>query len=76
MKPQMASPSAEIIGEGAAIFMDMTETILDVLNKQVIMSPGSQQTIKEIPNKDDQKVLVHSTQDIYTRNIYTKRGLS
>ena len=46
MKPQMASPSAEIIAEGAAIFMDMTETILDVLDKQVITSPGSQQTIK------------------------------
>ena len=60
----MASPSAEIIGEGAAIFTDMTETILDILDKQVIMSPGSQQTIKEIPNKNDQKVVVHSTQDI------------
>ena len=64
MKPQMASPSADIIGEGAAIFTDMTETILDILDKQVIMSPGSQQIIKEIPNKDDQKVVVHSTQDI------------
>ena len=42
----------------------MTETILDVLDKQVITSPGSQQTNKEIPDKDDQKVLVHSTQDI------------
>ena len=60
----MASPSTEIIGEGAAIFMNMTETILDILDKQVIMSPGSQQTIKEIPNKDDQKVVVHSTQDM------------
>ena len=60
----MASPSSEIIGEGAAIFTDMTEMILDVLDKQVITSPGSQQTIKEIPNKDDQKVVVHSTQDI------------
>ena len=64
MKPRMASPSAEIIGEGAAIFTDMTETILDILDKQVLMSPDSQQTIKEIPNKDDQKVVVHSTQDI------------
>ena len=54
-KPQMASPSSEIIGEGAAIFMDMTETILDFLDKQVIMSPGSQQTTKDIPKKDVQK---------------------
>ena len=30
VKPQMASPSSEIIGEGAAIFMDMMETILDM----------------------------------------------
>ena len=60
----MTSPSSEIIVEGAAIFTDMTETILDFLDKQVITSPGSQQTIKEIPNKDDQKVVVHSTQDI------------
>ena len=60
----MASPSTEIIGEGTAIFTDMTETILDILDKQVITSPGSQQTIKEIPHKDDQKVVVHSTQDI------------
>ena len=64
MKPRIAPPSADIIGEDAAIFMDMTETILDVLDKQVIMPPGSQQTIKEIPNKDDQKVVVHSTQDM------------
>ena len=62
MKPRMASPSSEIIGEGAAIFTDMTEMILDILDKQVITSPRSQQTTKEIPNKDDQKVVVHSTQ--------------
>ena len=32
---QVVSPSSEIIGEGAAIFTDMTETILNVLDKQV-----------------------------------------
>ena len=60
----MASPKSEIIGEGAAIFTDMTETILDVLDKQVIMSPGSQQITKDIPNKDVQEIIDHSTQDI------------
>ena len=35
LKLQVVSPSSEIIGEGAAIFMDMTETILDILDKQV-----------------------------------------
>ena len=44
--------------------MDMTETILDVLDKQVAMFPGSQQTTEEIPTKDDQKVVVHSTQSM------------
>ena len=60
MKLQMASPSSEIIGEGAAIFMDMTETILDILDKQVAMSPGSQQPTKGLPSKDDQKEIVQS----------------
>ena len=32
VKPQMALPNSEIIGEGAAIFMDMMETILDILD--------------------------------------------
>ena len=41
MQPHVASPKSEIIGEGAAIFTDMTETILDTLDKQVIASSGS-----------------------------------
>ena len=63
VKPQMASPSSEIIGEDAAIFTDMMETILDILDKQVAMSPGSQQLTKELSSKDDQKVIVQSTQN-------------
>ena len=30
LTPRVVMPSSEIIGEGAAIFMDMTETILNV----------------------------------------------
>ena len=56
----MASPSSEIIGEGAAIFMDMMEMILDVLDKQVATSPGSQQPTEELSSKDDLKVIVQS----------------
>ena len=56
----MALPNSEIIGEGAAIFMDMTETILDILDKQVATSPGSQQPTKESSCKDDQKEIVQS----------------
>ena len=50
---QVVSPSSEIIGEGAAIFTDMMETILNVLDKQVAMSPGSQQT-KGLSSDDNQ----------------------
>ena len=35
LQPRVVSPSSEIIWEGAAIFTDMTETILNVLDKQV-----------------------------------------
>ena len=44
LQPCVVSPSSEIIGKGAAIFTDMMETILDVLDKQVAMSPDVQQT--------------------------------
>ena len=53
LQPQIVSPSSEIIGEGAAIFMDMTETILNVLDKQVAMSPDIQQT-KGLSSSDNQ----------------------
>ena len=58
VKLQIASPSSEIIGEGAAIFTDMTETILDVLDKQVATSPDSQQHTKGLSSNDDQKEVV------------------
>ena len=43
-QPRVVSPSSEIIGEGAAIFTDMTETILNVLDQQVAMAPDTQQS--------------------------------
>ena len=60
VKLQIASPSSEIIGEGAAIFTDMTETILDILDKQVATSPGSQQYTKGSSSNDNQKEVVKS----------------
>ena len=60
VKPQIASPSSEIIGEGAAIFTDMIEMILDILDKQVATSPGSQQHTKGLSSKDDQKEMAQS----------------
>ena len=52
MRPLVTSPKPEIIGEGAAVFTDMTETILDALDKQVIMSPGPQQLPIEKPHRE------------------------
>ena len=43
MKHRVVSPSSEIIGEGAAIFTDMMETILDALDQKVAMTPDTQQ---------------------------------
>ena len=64
LKLQVTSPSSEIIGEGAAIFTDMTEMILDVLDKQVVASPGSQQHTKTLSHKSDQKEMVQSEEPI------------
>ena len=44
LQHRVVSPSSEIIGEGAAIFIDMMETILDVLDQQMVMTPDTQQT--------------------------------
>ena len=53
LQPRVVSPSSEIIGEGAAIFTDMTETILNVLHKQVAMAPDAQQS-KGLSSSDNQ----------------------
>ena len=60
MKPQIVSPNSELIGEGAAIFMDMTEMILDVLDKQMVTSPDSQQYDKKSFLKSDKEEKAHS----------------
>ena len=53
LQPRVFSPSSEIIGEGASIFTDMTETILNVLDKQIAMAPDAQPS-KELPPSDNQ----------------------
>ena len=40
--------------------MDVTETILDILDKQVATSPSSQQHLKGLSSKDDQTEVVKS----------------
>ena len=43
MGHQVVSPSSgHIIGEGATIFTDMTETMLDALDRQMVLSAEAQ----------------------------------
>ena len=42
LEHRVVSPNSKIIGEGAAIFTDMTETILNVLDQQMAMSSDVQ----------------------------------
>ena len=44
LKCRVVLSSSEIIGEGTAIFTDMTETILNVLDQQMAMTPDTQQS--------------------------------
>ena len=53
LQPWVVSPSSEIIGEGAAIFTDMMETILNVLDKQIAMAPDEQKS-KGLSSNDNQ----------------------
>ena len=60
LKLQIGSPSSEIIGEGAAIFTDMMETVLDILDKQVATSPSSQQQTKGLSLNNNQIEVIKS----------------
>ena len=60
VKLQLTPPSSEIIGEGAAVFTDMTKMILDVLDKQVATSPDSRHHTNKLSPTSDQKEKVHS----------------
>ena len=50
--PRIMPPSSGIIGESAALFTDMTETILDALDKQVNLSTSSQHAKRSSPKED------------------------
>ena len=55
LKHRVVSPSSEIIGEGAAIFTDMTETILNALDQQMAMSSDVQK-LEGIPIGEDMTI--------------------
>ena len=52
LKHRVVSPSLEIIGEGAAIFTDMTETILNTLDRWMAVSSGVQK-LEGLPIGED-----------------------
>ena len=55
LKHRVVSPSSEIIGEGAAIFTDMMETILNALDQQMAMTTDTQQAKGLSPNDNQMK---------------------
>ena len=72
LQPCVVLSSSEIIGEDAAIFTDMTETILDVLDKQVAMSPDMHmQQTKGLSSSDNQ---VEGTQGKRSKTSIQKEG--
>ena len=55
LQHRVVSPSSEIIGEGAAIFTDMTETILNALDQQMAMTSDTQQSKGLSPSDNQMK---------------------
>ena len=55
LKHRVVSPSSEIIGEGAAIFTDMMETMLTALDQQMAMSSDAQK-LEGIPSGKDMTI--------------------
>ena len=52
---QIPPPSSAIIGEGAAVFTDMTETILDTLDRQVKISTSTHLDQESLPQEEQRK---------------------
>ena len=68
MGHQVVSPSSgHIIGEGAAIFTDMTETILDVLDWQMVLSEEAQEPESSLTDNTGQtrSQVMSDTKDSY-----------
>ena len=55
LKPRVVSPSSEIIEEDAAIFTDMTETILNTLDQCLAMLPDVQK-LEGLPIGEDMTI--------------------
>ena len=55
LKHRVVSPSSEIIGEGAAIFTDMMETILKALDQHMAITPDTQKSKGSSPIDNEMK---------------------
>ena len=68
---QVPPPSSAIIGEGVTIFTDMTETILDTLDKQVKSSTNTHLD-KELLPQEKQKEMIseRNPQDLTQTEVY------
>ena len=67
-KKQVVSPSSgHIIGEGVAIFMDMTETVLDALDRQMALSTEAQKPESSLTDDTGQtrSEIMSVTKDTY-----------
>ena len=65
---QVVSPSSgHIIGEGAAIFTDMTETVLDPLDQQMALSTEAQKPESSLTDDTGQtrSEVMSATKDSY-----------
>ena len=65
--PRTTPPGSEIIGEGAAVFTDMTETILDALDKQVDTSTSYQQVGKSSLKEDKKETNLKEKSQVPTQ---------
>ena len=54
---QVPLPSSAIIGEGAAVFTDMTETILDTLDRQVKSSTNIHLGRESLPQEEQKEII-------------------
>ena len=67
LQHRVVSPSSEIIGEGAAIFTDMMETILNVLDQQIAMAPDTPQSKGLSPSDNQIKGIQVENQQLLIR---------
>ena len=68
MGHQVVSPSSgHIIGEGATIFMDMRETMLDALDRQMVLSVEAQKPASSLTDNTGQtrSQVMSDTKDSY-----------